>query len=97
MYKAKDKLKYIKYKDSKVAYIEMEYGKNCVPHNCLCCNKQINEGSVVLFSNNCTYFPNFFAHSNCLKEYQNNIDELFSKIEGLWNTYKELRVFFERD
>lgn len=85
----------IKYKDSTVNYHIMEYKKNFAPHNCLCCNKQIDSGFAVLFVNNHKYMSNFFAHANCLKKYENNTDELFSDIESKWQEYKKLKKYFE--
>ena len=91
----KKAFKRITYKDSTINYHIMEYKENFKPHNCLCCNKQIDSGTAVLFVNNHKYMPNFFAHAECLKKYENNIDELFSKIEFSWNTYKSLKKYFE--
>lgn len=90
--------KRIKYKDSTVNYhiMEyMEYKKNFMPHNCLCCNRQIDSGIAVLFVSNHKYMPNFFAHAECLKEHENNTDKLFSDIESKWQKYKKLKKYFE--
>lgn len=61
----------------------------------LCCNRQINSGIAVLFVSNHKYMPNFFAHAECLKEYENNTDKLFSDIESKWQKYKKLKKYFE--
>lgn len=91
----KEPIKRIKYKDSTVNYHVMEYEENYVSHNCLCCNKPINGGTAVLFVNNHKYMPNFFAHAECLKKYENNTDKLFLSIESKWKEYKSLKEYFE--
>lgn len=75
--------------------IIMEYKKNFMSHNCLCCNRQFDSGIAVLFVSNHKYMTNFFAHTKCLKKYENNVDELFSSIESKWQEYKKLKKYFE--
>ena len=75
--------------------IIMEYKKNFMSHNCLCCNRQFDSGIAVLFVRNHKYMTNFFAHTKCLKKYENNVDELFSSIESKWQEYKKLKKYFE--
>lgn len=89
-------LKPFKYKNTPVYVRRWHYGNmpSELQRTCFCCNKKINNETVVLLVNNYKKFPNIILHNKCYEQWEDKTDELCDDIAEAYDDYKKLNGIF---